>query len=193
MAILVLMGAFTFTSAETQAQCYPGLSCPETGAPQASPAVERPYSPNEDCSLDGRIRYCVSSVLAAQGKNSYRAANLIDGNSETAWVEGRSDDGLGEWIVIDFTQPQTLGSVRLQNGYTKNADIYDKNGRVRDIEIILSNGQTLRQTLKDSDATQTIRLERAQQIRWLQLKIISVYPGRKYRDTAISELRVQSE
>jgi hypothetical protein len=174
------------------AQCYPGLTCPDSAIPEpAAPSAVRPTSATEDCTLDGSVRFCVSSALAPQGRNSYRAANLIDGNPATAWVEARSDDGIGEWIVIDFTQPRDVTGIELQNGYAKNADIYGKNGRVRDVEINLSSGQSLRHTLNDSANPQTIPLSGADGVGWLQLKILSVYPGSKYRDTAISELRVK--
>jgi hypothetical protein len=174
------------------AQCYPGLTCPDSAIPEpAAPSAVRPTSAAEDCTLDGSVRFCVSSALASQGRNSYRAANLIDGNPATAWVEARSDDGIGEWIVIDFTQPRSIAGIELQNGYAKNTDIYGKNGRVREIEINLSNGQTLLHTLSDSATAQTIPVSSADGVSWLQIKILSVYPGSKYRDTAISELRVR--
>lgn len=185
-AVLALMDS------RAQAQCYPGLTCPDSAIPEpVAPSAVRPTSATEDCTLDGNVRFCVSSALAPQGRNSYRAANLIDGNPATAWVEARTDDGIGEWIVIHFTQPRSVSGVEVQNGYAKNADIYGKNGRVREIEINLSNGQTSRHALSDSSNPQTIRLSGADAVNWIQLKILSVYPGSKYRDTAISELRVQ--
>ncbi len=150
-----------------------------------------PSSSDQDCvKLNRGILLCASSVLNSQGKNSYRAGNLVDDKRATAWVEGRNDDGIGEWLLVDFGEPTTPRAIELRNGYTKNDDIYRKNGRVRDIEIVTSAGENRPVTLSDTGAFQQIDLSGLDEMQWLQLRIKSVYPGSKYADTAISELRI---
>lgn len=143
-----------------------------------------------DCTLSDGVEICASSVLDSQGSNSYRTRNLFDNERATAWVEGERDDGIGEWLVLDFGEPRNVGSIELRNGYTKNDDIYRKNNRVRDIEILTSAGEKRVFTLSDSGAFQRIDLSDFSEMRWLQLRIRSVYAGSKYSDTAISELRI---
>lgn len=143
-----------------------------------------------DCTWLDDVELCASSVLSSQGKNSYRTGNLIDDNRATAWVEGKKGDGIGEWLVIDFGVATTADAIELRNGYTKNDDIYRKNNRVRDIEIVTSVGQRRRFSLSDTGAYQRIDLSGFDEMEWLQLRILSVYPGSKYSDTAISELRI---
>ncbi len=152
---------------------------------------EPPRAPGEDCvkMADGML-LCASSVLASQGKNSYRARNLLDDKRSTAWVEGKKGDGIGEWILIDFGEPTRPGSIELRNGYTKNDDIYGKNSRVREVQIVTSAGERRSLTLRDTGSFQRIDLSGLGEMQWLQLQIVSVYPGSKYADTAISELRV---
>lgn len=193
--ILLLAAGMSFARSAAQAQCYPGLPCVEGNQASSNDtaSLPRPNSPREDCTLDGSLRYCVSSALAAQGSNTYRARNLVDDQPKTAWVEGKSDNGVGEWIVVDFDQKRTPRSLTIRNGYGKSADIFSKNGRIKDIEIRLSNGKTLRRVLEDTSSSQTINLDDAGSATWLQLVIVSVYPGWKYADTAISELRVNAE
>lgn len=150
-----------------------------------------PRSTGEDCiKLARGSLLCASSFLSSQGKNSYRVGNLVDGDRTTAWVEGNSGDGIGEWLVIDFGEPTTPGTIELRNGYTKNDDIFRKNGRVREIEIVTSTGFSQKLTLQDSGGAQGIDLSEVGEVTWLQLRILSVYRGTKYRDTAISELRI---
>lgn len=143
-----------------------------------------------DCTRFNGVELCTSSVLSSQGKNSYRTRNLTDDNRSTAWVEGKKGDGIGEWLVVDFGAATTATAIELRNGYTKNDDIYRKNNRVRDLEIVTSSGETRRVTLADSGAYQRIDLSGFDEMEWLQLRILSVYPGSKYTDTAISELRI---
>ncbi len=150
-----------------------------------------PSSSSQDCiKLEGGVLLCTSSVLDPQGRNSYRAANLVDGNQATAWVEGIRGDGIGEWILVDFGDLANPAVMELRNGYTKNNDIYRKNGRVREIEILTSAGESRTVSLSDTGSFQTVDLSGFEKMRWLQLRILSVYRGSKYRDTAISELRV---
>ncbi len=153
----------------------------------------RPRAAGEDCSRRGDMEFCVSSVLSSQGNNSYRAANLGDGHARTAWVEGRPGQGVGEWILVAFDRVRNVRSLQLRNGYAKSADIFAKNSRVQDLEIHLSSGKTIHWTLKDTGEPQIVTLDGAGEAGWLQLRILSVYPGSKYADTAISELQVTAD
>lgn len=148
-----------------------------------------PHLGSEDCERVDGADLCASSFLASQGRNTYRVANLIDGDARTAWVEGASDDGIGESLLFEFEEPQRVRMLELRNGYTKSEDIFRKNNRIREIEIIPSAGHSVVITLEDIEAMQRIDLSGMEAVRWLQLRINSVYRGSKYRDTALSELR----
>jgi uncharacterized caspase-like protein len=156
--------------------------------PQDAP---RPRGRRENCSRSGATLYCASSVLPAAHGNNYGARNLTDGNSNTAWVEGSGGQGTGDFVVLEFDAPRTVSAIDIRNGYDKNADIYGKNSRVKDVEIRFSNGESIDATLADSSAEQTVRLSRPIEAKWVQIVIRSVYPGWKYTDTAINELRVR--
>ena len=68
--------------------------------------------------------------------------------TDTAWVEGADGDGIGEWVMIPVDEKNYGGalsqgyygeklklSLTMHNGYQKNADLYKKNGRVKDARI----------------------------------------------------------
>lgn len=152
----------------------------------------RPRSATEDCMRTFGDLYCASSALASQGRNSYRISSIADGRRQTAWVEGRRGHGIGEWIVVAFDGPRQVNRIDLSNGYGKNRDIYSKNSRVKEIEVRFSNGEARRFTLVDRDRQQVIDVLEAPESTWVQIKILSVYAGWKYQDTAISELRVHT-
>lgn len=150
-----------------------------------------PHGDGQDCvKLAEGVLLCASSRLASQGKNAYGVGNLVDGDEATAWVEGRKGDGIGEWLLVDFGEPKPVTVLEVRNGYTKSQDIFSKNSRVRDIEIVTSAGITRRLSLDDNGALQRMELPDLGEATWIQLRILSVYPGSKYDDTAISELRV---
>jgi hypothetical protein len=93
------------------------------------PEAPRPRAQRENCSRSGNATFCVSSALPPAHGNSYGARNLLDGNDNTAWVEGSSGQGAGDFVVIEFDAPRSVRGVIVQNGYAKNADIFGKNRR----------------------------------------------------------------
>ncbi|MEZ5818475.1 MAG: caspase family protein [Hyphomicrobiaceae bacterium] len=164
-------------------------------APQ-SPPHNAPVTPPADTPIcaaraarDGS-RYCVSSVLAPQFGNTYGPEHLFDGNPATAWVHGSGVSSVGRAITVIFDRKRTVHGLTLINGYAKSADIFAKNTRVRRLELRFSNGESTVLTLSDDRQRRSIRLPKAVDAEWLQLRIADVYRGTRYADTAISELQV---
>ncbi len=174
-----------------------------SSAPEPSPAqrvgppapadAPRPRAANESCSRSGDMAICTSSVLAASHGIAYGPGNLTDGDDSTAWVEGSSGQGAGEFVVIEFDTARAVRGLAIKNGYDKNPDIFAKNSRVKDIELRFSTGDSLQATLKDAPGAQPIALSSPVEAKWVELIIRSVYPGSKYSDTAINELGVDAE
>ena len=170
---------------------------PQTAA--RPPAVERAVRPRrpgaagERCARNGSETYCVSSVLPSQFGNSYGPENLFKGPDSVAWVEGRPGQGVGEWITVEFDDLRTINSVTLRTGYQKNADIFQKNGRVRQLRMMFSNGETMTLTPPDRAGAEVYKLDRPVRAYWVKFTIEGVYPGKTYSDTAITKLLVNSE
>ncbi|MFB6450285.1 NADase-type glycan-binding domain-containing protein [Bradyrhizobium tunisiense] len=169
--------------------------------PPASPAVaersafrpQRPSTAGESCARSGFETYCVSSMLKPQYGNSYGAANLFDASTGTAWVEGASGNGIGEWITIEFETLRLVKSIHVQNGYQKSQDIFAKNNRVRQIRVLLSGGESRTFILDDRLSAQLLTLRPPIAAYWLQFIIDDVWAGNKYMDTAITKLLVSSD
>jgi hypothetical protein len=137
----------------------------------------------------GRITVTTSSTLAPQSGNNYSPLNAIDGNNRTAWVEGSAADGIGEWIKVSYDSPKKISSISVANGYGKSATSYSANGRVKDVEIATGNGSFVR-TIPDTKEEFKVLLPpgmAGKMTRWVKLTIKSVYPGTKYKDTALGE------
>lgn len=157
--------------------------------------------------LPGCSWYCggtVQKIRASShlpgGKFSYTPENAHDFKAETAWVEGVKGDGIGEWIEYDFNFDEmeeyegTLGVTHLliANGYKKSERIWRANGRIRQLKIYL-NGKPYGQiNLQDVYSVQRVPIGQimfpAGQTTTLRFEIQKVYPGEKYRDTALSLL-----
>ncbi len=161
-----------------------------SGAPQTAITAPRPRAAKEACAAASGFNYCVSSVLAPQAGNTYGPQNLFDSRLETAWVEGKPGHGAGEWVVIELSAALEIAAIQILNGYHKNRDVFTKNSRVRGLKVNLSTGTSLTVELEDRDGIQEIKLPRGSKISWVQLVLQSAYPGSKFADTAISELRL---
>ncbi|MGI9477176.1 MAG: NADase-type glycan-binding domain-containing protein [Hyphomicrobiaceae bacterium] len=138
--------------------------------------------------------YCVSSYLPTSGVNrsDYGPASLFDGSDRTAWVEGRTarrDDGIGEWILLDWQRERRIRGFTLKNGYWKSKRLFAANGRVTRLRARFSSGRTVEIALRDSARQQSVALRKPEPATWVQLEILKAKRGTKYSDTAITELQ----
>jgi len=134
--------------------------------------------------LSGRVS--ASSTLAPE--EAYSPANLFDSRKEFAWAEGAANAGESETLVFEFDQPVDITALQIWNGYQRSDEHYAANARAREIEFGIKGGDVAVYTLKDSKAGQKIQLKAPMQGSAFELKIKSVFPGKKYKDLALSEL-----
>lgn len=170
----------------------PSAPAPRRDGAPSRPSAARPTGPYESCAEISGVNYCASSVLAPQYGFTYGPEKLADGRLDTAWVPGQGDqgDGVGEWLIVEFARREPVSSVQVLNGYHKNAGIFARNNRVRVLEVVTSEGRRKTVALDDDASPQTVYLDGNSECKWIQFIIRSVYRGSKYRDTAISELRI---
>ena len=135
------------------------------------------------------VKYCATSALAPIKANRYDPSMLFDGRGDTAWVENDPADGIGETITLDFGRERQLVGFEISNGYDKDERVWSNNSRVQSFAIALSDGRKLEGTLPDSRGMNSFEFGAPVATRSLELKILDIYAGAKYRDTAISELR----
>ncbi len=132
-----------------------------------------------------------SSVLTGpnQQKDYYGSQNLFDGSEKTAWVEGAKGDGIGEWILFDFNSSCQISGLRIQAGYFASKSTYSNNNRVKEIELIYSDG--LSESLNFSDIMEWQYKSLSPRItKSVKLIIKDVYNGSNYQDTCISGIQI---
>jgi hypothetical protein len=145
----------------------------------------------------GKMRYCVSSVLAPQAGNTYGPNHLdvtATGDSKTvgAWCEGAPGPGIGQSITLHHEPPQVIGTILIMNGYAKSDATFRANGRVERARIDTDSGYTRTITLKDTRETQKISIRKGR-LAWVKMTILSVYSGDRHSDTCISEFLLNVE
>ena len=136
----------------------------------------------------------VSSATATSVLNdssSYKASNAIDGDPTTAWNEGVRGDGIGESITFKFDEKTDVKAAKIYNGYCKNETIYYKNNRLKEVTFIFDDSSES-VTLDDSfNVEQKISFAKTHRTKKVTIRIESVYKGRSFRDTCLSDVSFQ--
>jgi hypothetical protein len=134
------------------------------------------------------------STLASQGSVNYAAKNVQDDDPMTAWVEGDTEYGIGEFIEVKNVTISSM--IFIYNGYQKNPKSFQENSRVKSLKVSENGVDRCIIRLTDEMGGQGVSTEElklkfiksALSNITLRLTITEVYPGTKYKDVAISEL-----
>ena len=134
-----------------------------------------------------------SSHLIQKSMN-YKVENVIDDNPSTAWIEGVSDDGIGQFIQFSSNNTFRVDKIDIINGFSKNQKTYMKNNRVKKVIIEFSDKSQQVYELEDNNMEyQTIDIGG---INTNSVKVIiqEVFTnGRVYKDSCISEISVYGQ
>ena len=161
----------------------------------------------KDFSIKASSTLCISDSIRYKYNVNYSIDNLTDNDFTTAWSEGVQGSGIGEYIEITFEKGFSVSCIAAINGYTKNEEAYYNNNRIKEIQIdyVGGDGKTsfgnpnvvLLEDLPYSKINgenfakmlSTIQdFMDGESFNKIRLTIKSVYPGKKYHDTCLSEL-----
>lgn len=135
-----------------------------------------------------------SSSLREQNGISYQASSANDLNYKTAWVEGKADEGIGEYLEYYFkNKSPRITKIIISNGYMKSEAAWKNNNRVKKLRLY-ANGKTIGiLNLEDSRTDQAFEVgtlghnsDGTDLV--LKFEIMEVYRGDKHNDTAITEI-----
>ncbi|WP_345954072.1 hypothetical protein [Mucilaginibacter sp. PAMB04168] len=154
----------------------------------------------------------VSTVNKAGIHNQYNKKNIQDYNLNTAYVFENFNNTSDAYIEFVFKYPantsyssayQFQGICNLFNGYCKSDKTWKENARIKSLLIYFNDQPVCNVNLKDTWHYQSFdlsklfvnkRANKNLKARYeikngdrLKFKIVSVYPGTKYADVAISE------
>ncbi|MQA85088.1 MAG: zinc-ribbon domain-containing protein [Streptosporangiales bacterium] len=133
---------------------------------------------------------------ASSQLGDHRAEAAIDLKKGTSWAEDARGSGKGESIRVRFASEVRLTRLIVTPGISTDPERYLAQPRPRDVLVTVSSGgrpQLLR--LEDKPgAFQAFSLD-ADDVRWVELEIRSVYPaqGGKGNDCAIDEIEFRGK
>ncbi len=124
---------------------------------------------------------------------------MEDGNKNTAWIEASPDYGIGEKITIHFNPKDKAAGIpfdgiEITNGYAKSKSAWNDNSRVKLFRLSHNGMPKFYLELEDAIYPQSFYGGRDFLISAgdvVDLEIVDVYPGRKWKDTAISDLALK--
>lgn len=158
--------------------------------------------------LKGCSWYCGGSVKSIKSSSelkenngiNYSPKNAHDFDKNTAWIEGNSEYGIGEYIeyCFDFSEMKNyngklgINKIILANGYKKSKTAWKNNSRVKQLKVYINDEPYAILNLLDAFEIQTINISEIKfpvnKTTRLKFEITQVYKGQKYKDTAISLL-----
>lgn len=142
-----------------------------------------------------------SSTLSPHGDYNYNVSNIDDYDPRTAWVEGRSDYGIGEYFEINAFDPHPGTLFFILNGLQKSVNLWKYNSRVKTFKIYYNETPLCYLRLEDNMQWQSFNLsdmpddldsyhdgDDRRNITF-RFEIVDVYPGMKWKDVCITEIR----
>ena len=129
----------------------------------------------------------LGAQASSRSSDKYGPEFARDERYDTAWVEGATGSGVGEWIAFTF-KPQTIQTIEIYPGFGKSKELFEANHRVKRATLIFSDGTRASVELFDEMRLQTVRLSAPVKTSSLRLIVEEVYPGAQYDDTAIAEI-----
>jgi hypothetical protein len=135
-----------------------------------------------------KITATASSTHSSDGDVTYHPGNVLDQSLATAWVEGVSGAGTGEWIRCDFSREVKLNRIIITPGYFKTPELWKQNNRLASATFYFSDGTSRRFTFPDRMIEQKLEIGGIR-TSWVRMDIGDVYPGSvDMNDTPISNL-----
>lgn len=134
----------------------------------------------------------VGSHLTPQAGNTYNPENLIDHDTATTWALPFKENGS---VILDFhISAEKIKYIEVFNGYGKSLLRHGQNSRAKQVSIYADRVNTTniiwKGELKDTLGFQKIILDnQPKNTSHIFLKINSVYPGNKWNDLCISEIK----
>jgi hypothetical protein len=134
------------------------------------------------------ITATASSTRSPIGNVTYQPGNVLDQSLATAWNEGVTGSGTGEWIRFDFNNEVKLNRIIITPGYFKTPELWKQNNRLAGATFYFSDGTSRHFTFPDRMVEQKLEVGGVR-TRWVRMEIGEVYPGSvDMEDTPISSL-----
>jgi hypothetical protein len=142
----------------------------------------------------GNYAVKASSSLHPEKGIVYKAAKANDISYRTAWVEGKEDEGIGEYLEYYFkNKSPRVTKIIISNGYMKSEAAWKNNNRVKKLNFYVNGKLYGVLNLEDSRTDQVFDIGTFGHNKngtdlIMRFEILEVYKGDKFNDTAITEI-----
>jgi hypothetical protein len=142
----------------------------------------------------GNYAVKASSSLHPEKGIVYKAAKANDISYMTAWVEGKEDEGIGEYLEYYFkNKSPRVTKIIISNGYMKSEAAWKNNNRVKKMNFYVNGKLYGVLNLEDSRTDQVFDIGTFGHNKngtdlIMRFEILEVYKGDKFNDTAITEI-----
>ena len=175
----------------------------ETASTEAPPQPQEDEPKTEETNAAGPVfeNYFASSIRTPMQSGGttveYGAVQAFDGDWSTAWCEGASGVGIGEWVEARANDPQLVSGVRILNGYYKSENLYYKNNAVSRLKIVTEGGEAIYSLALNTDGYQEILFGSPVETKYIRFVIEDVFyatdnglDNADDEDTLISEIQI---
>lgn len=105
---------------------------------------------------------------------------------DSAWCEGKPDEGIGEGVTITFVRPTPIDKVTIKAGVWRTQKLFDTNNVITGLELVTSDGRTIAASPPPRRDNVVVSLGGAP-IDTLKVKITGVKKG-KANDSCLTEI-----
>jgi hypothetical protein len=130
-----------------------------------------------------------------EGERTFVAAHMVDDTAETAWrsatLEGEVAGDALEIIDLILEEPAWIDRVLIRNGDQLDLEAYEREGRLREVRMVLDGGTIYRLNLLDEGrGQQVIELPEPHLTTMVRFEVLDYFPGSESDGIAISDLDV---
>ncbi|MDL5351087.1 discoidin domain-containing protein [Microbacterium sp. zg-YB36] len=154
--------------------------------------------PEPMCDDPGELQRVVPVSVEASStytEPGYEASNLIDGDLNSAWIEGMADHGEGVTLRVELPAGTDLALVCLANGWARSEALFARNATLATVEAATEHGVERRSLREKSPDELRVRQSIAivpGRTDFVEFTLVSVHlpyePVSGERDLALSEL-----
>ena len=158
-----------------------------------SPDEKNPKDEVEEEKAGEPVSHILSAEVSASSYHrKYPPEHVADGDPATVWQEEKSRKPEGEWLRFDFDHEVTFTKLGIASGFDfideSGKDYYPLNCRLKDAELIFSNGETIKVNLEDKRSIQFVEANPPIKTMWVRLTVYSTYRGSWFNDNSIGEI-----
>ena len=135
-------------------------------------------------------------VTASSELPTYKASNVADRDTKTAWAEGGQGSGAGEWLELRPEAPKPLSAIFIAPGYAESDALFAANARPKTVRIELNGERQFTGQIPDRNfGFQGYRIPVSgyeKPVKSVRLTFEDVWPGKTSDDLCVTDVWLEA-